>query len=373
MKPTILLLLLTLSVSFVGCKDQEKKEKPSAANLIKYAKNLSIQPKKQYTLVTVTPSADKTFRYILYKEEKPIIENIEAFIKVPIKSIACTSTSQLPAFSLLHAENKLVGFQGTDWIYNKDLKERVATGLLRDIGEQQGINQELTLKMRPTVLMAYQTPSSSNAFNIVKQAGIQIIYNLDFSETSPLGRAEWMKLSAALLDKNDVADSIFTTIERNYQQLAQKAKDFEQKPTVMTGIMYGDTWYIPGGKNYSSQFIADAGGQYLWSDDGSTKSLALGFENILTKAQQADLWIGTASIATYAALAQTDQRYTYFEPYSNKTIYSYTKRVNEKGSNDYLESGYSRPDLILADYIKMLHAESDTAQSIVFTYFSQLK
>jgi iron complex transport system substrate-binding protein len=182
-----------------------------------------------------------------------------------------------------------------------------------------------------------------------------------------------MKLAAALLDKNEEADSIFTAIEHSYLQLVQKAKAFEHKPTVMTGIMYGDTWYIPGGKNYSSQFIADAGGHYIWSDDSSTKSLALGFENILTKAQQADLWIGTASIATYAALAQTDERYTYFKPYTNKKIYSYTKRVNEKGSNDYLESGYSRPDLILVDYIKMLHAESDAAKRIVFTYFSALE
>lgn len=373
MKHIITSLLIGLISISCGSSEKEAtgKEKQKD-NIISYAKNLKIFQHNDFSLVEVSVGEEKPLKYVLYKNQKPQIADIDNYIKVPIQSIACTSTSQLPPFLLLSSAEKLIGFQGTEWIYNEQLKDRVNKGKLKDIGQRQGINQELLLGLQPEVLMVYQTETGNNSYKLLEQTGIQIVYNLDYKESSPLGRAEWMKFTAALLGKTALADSIFQEIRDNYEQLSEMVKSVKNRPTVMTGIMYGDTWYVPGGKNYGSQFIADAGGKYIWRNDSSTKSLALGYENVLTKAKDADLWIGTASIDNYAALAAIDQRYTYFKPFENKAIFSYTKKVNQKGSNDYLESGYSRPDLILADHIKMIHPEIDTAKTINYTYFSPL-
>lgn len=54
----------------------------------------------------------------------------------------------------------------------------------------------------------------------------------------------------------------------------------------MTGVMYGDVWYVPGGRSYAAKFIEDAGGKYLWSDNPKTGSIELSFESVLEKAKK---------------------------------------------------------------------------------------
>ncbi len=366
------ILLLIAFTATMGCSPKENDQVTNAVNIIEHAKNLEIFPAQHFTVVKVRIDEKKSFTYILYKNERPEDVEADAYIKIPIATIACTSTSHLPAFDLLDAEEKLVGFPSTDWIYDSTLRAKVGKGTLHDIGQKQGINNEKLISLQPDVLMAYQMPGTTGAYDLLKQSGIAVLYNADFTETTPLGRAEWMKLTAALLDKNEIADSIFNTITQAYELLRKEAADKNTRPTVMTGIMYGDTWYVPGGKNYSAQFIIDAGGNYLWSGNDETGSMALGFENVLEKAQNADFWIGTASINSYTDLANTDERYTYFKPFKTKNIFSYTKRTNASGSNDYLESGYARPDLVLRDYLLMLHPQ-DTTSASSFTYFEALK
>ncbi len=54
-------------------------------------------------------------------------------------------------------------------------------------------------------------------------------------------------------------------------------------------------------------------------------------------------------------MKDVDARYADFKAFKNKKVYTYTARVNEAGANDYFESGNVKPDLILADHIKILH------------------
>lgn len=365
---------LGLLFQLFACQTIEKKnDQPHKNNTIKYAEGLSIQAMDGYSLVTINTAANKALNYILFTNEKPAVDNIDEFIKVPIQSIICTSTSHLPAFDLLKAEHKLIGFPSTEWIYDSSLVENVKKGALQDVGQKQGMNEEKILSLKPDAFMAYQMPGTNKDFSTLQQSNISIIYNADFLETTPLGRAEWIKLTAALLGKEALADSIFKVIEQNYLQYKLEVATLSTLPHVMTGLMYGDTWYMPGGKSYASRFITDAAGGYIWNNNQETGSLALGFENVLDRAQNAEFWIGVGSVETYEELAQTDERYTYFEAFEKRKIFSYTKRVNAKGGNDYLESGYSRPDLVLKDYIKMLHPEIPFSKSSDFTYFEALK
>ena len=125
----------------------------------------------------------------------------------------------------------------------------------------------------------------------------------------------------------------------------------------MSGVVYGDSWYLPGGQNYASTLLSNAGYSYFWQSDTTSAFLPLSFEKVFEQAQQAEYWIGVASFRSLEEIARADQRYTYFEAYKTAQVYSYNKRIGEKGGSEFLELGYIRPDLILKDLVKISHPE----------------
>ena len=144
------------------------------------------------------------------------------------------------------------------------------------------------------------------------------------------------------------------------------ADGFSNKPTVLTGIPYGGTWYLPGGQNYAAKFFEDAGCQYLWSDDPSTGFLQLSLETVYERASKADYWIGVGSFETYSDLKSADDRFPKFSAWQNKRVYNYNGRIGRTGGNEYLELGYLRPDLVLWDLIQVTHPEQFPKQDLFF-------
>ena len=52
-------------------------------------------------------------------------------------------------------------------------------------------------------------------------------------------------------------------------------------------------------------------------------------------------------------------------------MFNRNKRLNKFGGNDYMESGTTRPDLILKDLIKILHPNLFTKDD--FFYYTKLE
>jgi iron complex transport system substrate-binding protein len=348
-------ILLVLSCS----QPEQTSKSESGKSLMKYSQILDIKKFENYFEVNVLKpnSSDSSyFSYILYQNDRPEI-NADAFIKIPVKRAVCLSTSHLPPFSALGKSNVLIGFPNTNLIYSEDLLELVKNGSLQDIGRKNGVNVEKVMTLQADFIMAYSMGSSMEQLKPLQKADIPIILNTDYLENSPLGRSEWLKLTAVLLDKYEEGDSVFQVIEKAYLKTKELTSDVEDKPSVMTGLMYGDVWYVPGGESFAAKFIEDAGGQYIWSDNSKSGSLELSFETVLNKAQNADFWIGAASFTTLTELENTNNKYSLFDAFQQQQVYSYTKRVNQNGANDYLESGFMRADWVLKDYVKLLHPE----------------
>jgi len=129
------------------------------------------------------------------------------------------------------------------------------------------------------------------------------------------------------------------------------------RPTVLSGIMYGDAWFMPGGSNYAAQLLRDAGLQYLWYDNPSRDFLELSFEAVYARAAKADLWIGVGAFTTRQELLAAEPRYLLFAPVGNNSVYTYNARRGATGGSEFLELGYLRPDLILKDLVKIGHPE----------------
>ena len=125
----------------------------------------------------------------------------------------------------------------------------------------------------------------------------------------------------------------------------------------MSGVVYGDAWFMPGGQNYAATLLEDAGCNYLWADDTSQGYLELSFESVYAKAKNADLWIGVGSFLSIKEIKDAEDRYSNFKPVQQKQVFTYNARKGAKGGSEFLELGYARPDLILKDLVKISHPD----------------
>ena len=146
-------------------------------------------------------------------------------------------------------------------------------------------------------------------------------------------------------------------IEKNYNEAKGAVSNTTHRPTVLSGVVYGDAWFLPAGQNYAAKLFRDAGYQYLWEDHPGNGYLEISFESVYEKAHDADLWIGTGTFKSLDELGSADGRYTRFKAFQKKSVYNYDARKGDKGGNEFLELGYLRPDLILMDLVKIVHPE----------------
>ena len=177
----------------------------------------------------------------------------------------------------------------------------------------------------------------------------------DYLETTPLGRAEWIRVIGLLTGRQREADSCFDAIVSRYDALKDLCADVDSKPTVFSDLAFNGQWYIAGGQSYMARLFADAGADYLWKDDPSTASFPLDAETILAKARHADFWrvANSSSLPmTYASLQKENPVYGLFDAYRNRKIL--VCDIQETG---YFETSQLEPDVLLADFIHFFHPE----------------
>lgn len=335
-------------------------EKPTAGLKLKYATGFKVKTSENAKWVDVLQpyqGADHSIKYLLVQKGKPVPEHgpdIQV-IEIPIDKIVCTSTTHIPLLDYLEETESLTGFPTTDYISSGAMRKRIEDGKVTDLGVDDELNMELLLDTEPDMVMAYSLSGDMGQFRKIHENDIPVVINAEYLERHPLGRAEWIKFMALFYNKEQMADSIFNAIENKYLSYKAITDTITAKPTVLSGVVYGDTWYMPGGKNYASKIIKDAGCNYLWSDTGSNGFLELSFEAVYEQAEAADFWIGVGSYKTLAAMKHADERYTEFNAYKKGNVFTYDARKGAKGGSEFLELGYLRPDIILADLIKITH------------------
>lgn len=372
------IFFVILGFFIVHCKN-DTKLKPLAASLnsIKYATGFSIEKHSNYSILKVSnpwPNASKTFIYILKKRTVFLPDSIEkqgVIINVPVKKIVVTSTTHIPSLVLLNEEKSLVGFPKLDYISSPKVRALIRENKITDLGNNQSLNIEQVLNLQPDVLIGYGLDSNNPVLSNLEKSGLKIMFNGDWNEQSPLGKAEWIKFFGALYDKSVVADKIFSKIENDYKKTLNLVKNSTQKPTVLAGDIFEDKWYLPQGTSWGSQFIKDAKGNYLWSQTKGTGSLALSFETVFEKAKNADVWITSGQFSSLDQMKKANPHYTQFQAFKNKKVYSFNRKKGEKGGVLYYELAPNRPDIVLKDMVKILHP--DLLKNYNPYFFEQLK
>lgn len=360
-------LLLLFSTLVLNCKNDVSKQENSITTRqeadLKYATGFSITNYKNYKVLEIDspwPKSEKKYSYLLLSKEQAMIstfnkEEYDGIVTTPIEEIVVTSTTHIPALELLSVEQTLVGFPGTDYVSSEKTIKRIANNQVRELGKNGDINTEVLLELKPDAVIGYGVSSSNKTLETINKLGVPVIYNGDWVETSALAKAEWIKFFGALYNKKKEADSIFNEIEANYLEAKKLAAQATKQPTVLSGALHKDVWYLPSGTSPEAQFLKDANVNYLWSDTNQKGSLALSFESVFEKGNSADIWISPSYYRSLNDLENANQHYTKFKPFKNKQVYSFSNTTGKTGGVLYYELGTTRPDLVLKDIIKICH------------------
>jgi len=358
-------LLLIALFAFTSCKNEPLQQLPTTqktGNTVKYAKGLQLFRYEKYTVVKVTqpwPDAKDGFTYVMQQKGAVVPDSLKKYrlVTVPLKSVVVTSTTHIPSLEALGVQNTLVGFPGIDYISSPKTRARIDSGKVKEAGANESLNTEVLLDLAPEAVVAFGINSTNKTLAALEQSGLKVLYNGDWTEQSPLGKAEWIKFFGALYDMDAKADVLFAKIEKEYNEALKLAQKITAKPTIMAGAIYQDQWFLPQGNSWAALFLKDAGANYLWAGSEGTGSLSLSFETVLETAENADFWIGPSQFTSLKEMTDINPHYAQFKAFKNKQVYSSSTKKGTTGGIIYYELAPNRPDLVLKDLIHILHPE----------------
>lgn len=241
-----------------------------------------------------------------------------------------------------------------------------------DCGSSMAPDIERIIALKPEAILVSPF-ENSGGYGKLDKLHIPIIEAADYMESSPLGRAEWMKFYGMLFGKDSkaaagkasmtvlsasceaTADSLFSQIEKKYLDLKTEAGKLPQGLSVLTERKTGNVWYVPGGQSTIGILMKDANARYIFEDDEHSGSLAMSPEQILAKGKQVDIWafkyFGGAPLSQVQLLQEYDG-YKALAAFSRGNIYQV-----DTSTVPYFELTSFHPELLLREFIILAHGE----------------
>lgn len=344
---------------------------------IKYAVGFDLEKFEKYKVLHLFRhynNTTDTLSYVLLENGAHVDKRFQQLVKinVPIQNIALLHSSYLPFFELCETTDLVTAISESKYIYNEKIFNKIATGALPEVGYGESLDKEQILKLGINTVVTVGWPNTPNkSQQLLMELEIPVLVFSEWQESTLLGRAEWIKVIAALTGADELANVKFYEIEEEYNRLKAKASNVSSRPKIVCNLPYKGSWYVPGGNSYMSNVLSDAGGDYLWSDDPGTGGIQMDFELVYSNGINADIWINPGTAKSTNNIIETDERLKDFLPVRNNSVFNYTKRVVRGIANDYWESAITQPQLVLADYIKILHPELLPDHELY--YYQQLK
>jgi iron complex transport system substrate-binding protein len=362
------IILMCTVVLINGCSHNsspfDKKKGPSLSE-ISYAERFTLEKKDGISILTIINPWQGAINvsqvYYLVKRGVKIPPGYDTahLIRTPVRRIIAMSTTYLSMISALGETDKIAGISGTNLLYDENLREAVNKGKITDVGYDENLNGELIIRLDPDLVMVYGIGGESSGYTgKLKDLGIKVMFNADYLENDPLGKAEWIKVFGALFSKEKEADELFSSIAAGYNSIKKAVSErTSARPTVLLGLPWKDTWYVSPGNSFISRLISDAGGDYIWKGTSSETSLPYGIENVWLKAMNARYWLNISTVHNPGEILTVDSRLGELPAFRNGNLYNNNNRVANNGGNDYWESGSMNPQIILKDISSILHPE----------------
>lgn len=371
------LLSIFLFAIIVSCGGGRKAAVESAAmanNTIKDAKLFKVEQCDGYRVMDVTNPWDTTKllnRYILINKGDSMPLNLPkgVIVRTPVERIVAYTAVDIGSLTALGSHESVVGVCESKYIISDHIRNALKSGKVKDLGSYTKPNIEQLLSSGADLIIA--SPYSGRDYGLVEKVGIPIAECASYMERTPLGRCEWIKFYAEFLNKQTLADSIYNDICSKYNATSQLiAERAETKPTIIPDKRYGQVWYVASGTSYAARLYEDAGANYPWSDVEKDATIPLSFEEVFSKAHNADVWLfcyfKPDGDITLEDLKNEYSSYSKFKAFTNKTIYA----CNTEFVPFYEESTL-RPDLLLMDIAKMVHPS--LFEEHTFVYYKRVE
>lgn len=351
-------LSLILAIALLVASCGRSGHTDDGANIMRHSRLLRMEDRNSYTVATVVNAKDTSSavaRYILVPRDAELPDSLPdgILLRTPLDNVALFSTVFAGAFDELGKLSSVKGVVDASYFSQPAIREGLAKGSVADLGAASSPSLERIAALRPQgiILSIYEGMDVKG----LDRTGVPVIQMEDNLESTPLGRAEWIRFVGALVGERERADSIFAEVEKEYSALSRQGSKYKDRPKVLAENMYQGVWYVPGGASYQARMFKDAGAVYPWESDSSTGSLSLSFEEVLVKAKDADFWLlklyGTK--LDRKALEAMDSRYVYFKATADGGVY-----YCDTATTPLFEEFPFHPERLLRDYIAIFHPES---------------
>lgn len=364
MKQLLVSFILLLSiVSSCGSNSRPVAEQGDTLRL-QYARQFTMVKYKGYTEVSLADPWHKgkiLHRYLLVPrggEGDHVLKKINTgdgtVVRIPVTRSVVFTTVHCSLLADLGVKSAVKGVCDLQYILLPWVEKngKPAPGIV-DCGNSMNADIEKIIDLRPQAILLSPF-ENSGGYGKLDEIHIPVIECADYMESTPLGRAEWMKFYGLLFGREQQADSLFLQICKQYHQLQERARHMKTHPKVITELKTGAVWYVPGGASYVGQMIADAGGRYAFASDKSEGSLSLTFEKVLDEAGDADIWLYKYNEhpCNLKELLSGYAGYQQMKAFQDKQVYG----ADCARVPFYEESGF-HPERVLRDMMIIFHPE----------------
>ena len=339
---------------------------------MKYAENLKLMKGDGYTEAILRNPWDTTSilrTYILVDKDKEVPEHLPegTIVRTPLSKALVYTATHCNLIHELGAVKSIGGICEIQYIKVPEIIEGCANGTIVNAGEGTNPDIEKIIDLHPDALLL-SPYENSGGHGQVEKLKIPIIECADYMETSALGSAEWIRFYGMLFGREALADSIFASVEKNYNELKKLATSQTKKPKLMCEVKSGSAWYVSGGRSTTGKLYADAGADYAFASYPNAGGIPLSFETVFDKAQDADIWLikyNQATDLTLTSLREDYAPYAQFKAHKQKQVYGCNT-----GLKTYYEDFPFHPDRVLKDLIKIFHPS--LLPEYELKYFSKL-
>ena len=343
-----------------------------------YAEALVANPWKvgtmlhRYILIPKGEEGDKTVA-MLAKRRSTGARCTTDTVRTPVERSAVFIAPHCQLMYELGCQQAIRGVCDLDYINIPDVKKRAALSgntsaqnTIVNCGSSMAPDIERIIALKPEAILLSPF-ENSGGYGKLDKLHIPIIEAADYMESSPLGRAEWMKFYGMLFGNEEgksngisgscepKADSLFAKIEKEYLSLKAQAAGYTKGLSILTERKTGNVWYVPGGQSTIGILLKDANARYIFEDDQHSGSLAMSPEQILAKGKQVDVWafkyFGGAPLSQ-AQLLQEYDGYKALAAFNRGNIYQV-----DTSTVPYFELTSFHPELLLREFIILAHGE----------------
>ncbi len=310
-------------------------------------------------------------RYLVVPEGKEAPEGLTEDITVlqkPLDTMYLVATSAMDYFAALDGIGslRLSGTQEDGW-YIPEAKEAMENGELLYAGKYSApdyeriVSEGCDLAIEST--MIYHTPEVQE---MLEDFGIPVLVERSSYEPHPLGRAEWIKLYAVLLGKEELAEQLFAEQTEKLEEVL----DGEKTGKTVAFFYISSNGYVNVRKtnDYVAKMIDLAGGEYVFRDLGDEENalstVNMQMEDFYAGAKDADVLIYNSTIdgqiASLDELLEKSALLADFRAVQEGNVWCTTQNLFQKTTG-------------LADMIVDIHAVLNGGEPEDMTYLYPLK